>query len=267
MLFRRVSEITIKEDEPEDLSPLPWRARLNNFWRRLSALFAKIWQAFVNFVAEAKGHTVKAHYMERFSKVLRLRTLRTSFRRLPRVITSPAQVREEGLSGRSFEVMEQGLIKSIEKDPANHQAYEELGKLYLEQKKYGDAKEVYEYLVNVHPARDVYFSSLGLIYYNLGSFDNAIVAYNKAIQLRPEATTRLINLSLCYEAKGRFDEAIESVERALEISPEQPQYLSLLADFLIKTARHSDARETLEKILELEPTNQEARQRLMDLKF
>ncbi|MEK9180812.1 MAG: tetratricopeptide repeat protein [Patescibacteria group bacterium] len=267
IVLRRMPNVTVKE-EVEDLEAknLSARQKLQNFFAGLSDLLKRLWRFFANFVAEAKDHTVRANYMERFSKVMRLRGLRSRFAGFPprRGIDWPAP-RTNLMSESNPETIEQALIKAIEKNPGSQEAYEGLGKFYLEQKKFREAKEVYEYLVNVHSPKDGYFSALGLIYFNLGNYDDAIVAYSKAIQLRPELPTRLVNLSLCYEAKGRIREAIDSVEKALEINPDSAQYMLLLADFLIKDKKPVDVREVLLKVLELEPSNQEAAQKLLEI--
>jgi tetratricopeptide (TPR) repeat protein len=272
IVLRRLPQVTVREEETE-LPPTSANGgeRAGGFWLRswgyLRELVVRIYRAIAAFVYEAKDHTVKAHYFERVSQVLKIKSSRFLVKK-QRVVPGPKSVLEKKEQpAREDDRTEEMLIKIIESDPTNRSAYEGLGKLYLEAKKFKDALEVYTYLARVYPGEDKYISKLGLVNFNLGNYDAAIDAYQKALELQPDAPHRLINLSLCYEAKGQMNDAVSSVKRALEQSPEDVQYLLLLSDFLVREGQNPAAEEVLEKILELEPTNHVAREKLMQLKF
>jgi tetratricopeptide (TPR) repeat protein len=272
IVLRRLPQVTIKEESGifDDKNPAAGETGAG-FWSRfftlLKEFFVRIYHNLANFVNEAKDHTVKAHYLERVSHVLKIKGSNLKARRLKQSQPQPEQSQPAARPTEAEDRTEEMLIKIIESDPANRSAYEGLGKLYLEAKKFKDALEVYAYLTKVYPNEDKYISKLGLVNFNLGNYDAAIEAYQKALELAPNTPHRLINLSLCYEAKGQMNDAVTSVKRALEKSPEDVQYLLLLSDFLVREGQNAAALEVLEKILQLEPTNHVAREKLMQLKF
>jgi len=269
IVLRRLPQVTIKQGSEHHIDGIQASSviSLQAIWKRFRSQVIKISKLVIDYAKEAKDHTAKAHYLKRFSNTLRVESLKSQIRGRTRGAAAHLDQAADHVDNNDFQSAEKSLLIIIEKDPRNKAAYENLGKLYLEQKKYSDALEVYEHLTKENPADDTYFSKLGLVYFNLSNFDKAIESYNKSIELRPDASHRLINLSLCFESKGEVDKAIEVVERALAISPDNPKYMLLLADFLIQTEKKGVAKEVLEKILELEPTNSLAREKLMQLKF
>lgn len=267
IVLRRLPEVTVAEDESNGLGPQAGAdpvlrgglSKLIAFGKRLVGILAY-------YAKAAKEHSVKVNYLERFSKALHLDVVRAQ-RRLQPTARPAAAVSAEAEGKNTSDHTEQQLIERIQKNPADRNAYEDLGKLYLDRKKYRDAEEVYEYLTRNYETEDGYFSRLGTAYFNLKKFENAITAYGRAIELRSDVPNRYVNLSLCFEAMGDYVQAAETARKAVRLAPDNVTYLSLLADFLIRSGQNHDASETLERLLELEPANESARKRLMDLKF
>ena len=271
IVLRRLSQVTIKEDAltPEGGTryvPTRWLSRLGSLLSDFVSTLGTAVGKLFGFIKKPKipaGLRPKARIRREAKFSLRTVTERIS----PRISGDEDAPERTFLGSADVNAEEQDFIKQIERDPTNHEAYEGLGKLYLDGKKYKDALEVYDYLAKLHSDNDVYFSKLGLAHFNLGNYDSAIEAYNTAITLKPDAPHRLVNLSLCYEAKGEFPEAVDAAERALHMDPDNVQYMVLLAEYLIVAGKKEDATELLEKALEVEPTNQIARHKLMELKF
>jgi tetratricopeptide (TPR) repeat protein len=266
IVLRRLPEVTIVEEEPNGLESQIGADKVSRgLLRKLIEWVKKLAGIVVYYAKAAKEHSVKVNYLERFSKALHLDTVKMRVR--PRSVNKPAVAPDEKEAIESIDRTEQRLIEKIQKNPADRAAYEELGKLYLEQKNYQDAEEVYEYLTRNYETEDGYFSRLGTVYFNLKKYENAIAAYNRAIELRSDMPNRYINLSLCYEAIEDYAQAAEAARKAVKLDQENITYLALLADLLLRSGQKSDAIETLERLLELDPVNESARQRLMELKF
>jgi len=270
IVLHRLPDVTIREeDSGGSASPGGAALRVGSVIKKLRELLARVLKAALDSINASKDHTFKTNYIEKVSKALRLDAVRSPFRSRSLSQAKPGKgngaqnVSEE----RRLEEAEKQLIAHIKLNPADQDAYESLGKLYLERKKYKDASEVYEYLVKNHPGQDSYHSKLGTAYFNLGNYEQAAAMYRKAIELKPDLPNRFINLSLCLEALGQNEEALSAVERAVAIAPLEVHYLQALADLLIRAQNIEKAQETLEKILELEPTNHVAREKLMQLKF
>ena len=171
------------------------------------------------------------------------------------------------LNKENFQEAEAELIKVIEKDPHNEEAFASLGKLYLSQNKLEEAIETYKFLIKHYPQNDTYHASLGQAYHNYKLYDKAIAAYERAIELDGKNARRYINLGLTLEAKKHLGEAILNYRRAVDLEQNNPQFLIILAEALTKKGDRAEAEAILQKILELEPTNHLAREKLMQLKY
>jgi len=174
---------------------------------------------------------------------------------------------EDSLLTGNFEEAEGNFINVIKHDPHNEAAYAGLGKLYLIRKKYPEATETYKFLVKHYPDNDSYYSQLGQAYYNIKKYEGAVEAYEQAIALAPHNPRRYINLGQTLEAQGHLEEAILNYRRAADLDTENAQYLMVLGEALVKKGDKEQAQTILEKILILEPTNDQARKKLMRLKF
>lgn len=158
-------------------------------------------------------------------------------------------------------------LEAIKRNPHDREAYEALGRLYLQNKNYADAVQTYEYLIKLDPTRDIYYSNLGLSHYSLREFQKAKDAYEKAISINNKIPTRWVNLGLCFEALEDYTKAVKSFSTALQLDKLNVNYLNLLADAYAKLENYVRAEEVLEQILSLEPNNKVAREKLMKLKI
>lgn len=234
-------------------------------WRGLGVLFGKLW-AFILTAKELSKKTNFGKLPKTFS-ALSIKKPKLSFFTSPDSAEFYVQKAEESVDRGELEQAEQQYIKAIEKDPGLEKAYAGLGKLYLFEKKFTDARETYEYLVKHHPENDGYYSSLGQSLHNLKKYRQAVSAYKQAIKLEPEEPRRYINLGLTFEAMDKFGEAVEAYKKAVAFDGENSQFLMALAESYIKQDETESAQEILERVLRFEPTNHIAREKLMKLKF
>ena len=158
-------------------------------------------------------------------------------------------------------------LEAIKKNPKDHQAYEALGRLYLQNKNYADAVQTYEFLTKLDPSQDIYYSNLGLSHYSLKEYQKAQSSYEKALGINSKIPTRWINLALCFDAVAEYAKAVKAIAQALQLDKSNINYLNLLADTYVKLENNVRAEEVLEQILGLDPTNRLAREKLMRLKI
>lgn len=233
------------------------------FMSKLKVLGQSIWH-FVLEAKDLKPATTKTiqHQYELVKKAFRIR-IRTSEQEplwLPEATELTAKTGEQ-------QTPEDQYLAAIKKNPADRQAYESLGRHYLQMKNFTEAAQTYEYLIKLDPVRDIYFSNLGLSYYSLGEFAKAADAYEKALTLNSKVAQRWINLALCFIAMDDTPRAIKALIPAVELDRLNAGYLTLLADAYLKIENNLRAEEVLEQILSLEPTNKAAREKLMRLKI
>jgi len=223
-------------------------------------ILRKIW----HFILEAKdlSPAMDFHPVDKVKQAFKIR-IRTSEREqdwLPEVSNSLPD------SGRA-QSPEEVYLETIKRDPQNREAYEGLGRLYLQEKKFEDAAETFDFLTKFDPSRDIYWSNLGLSLYSLKKFREAANAYEKALNLNSKIPTRWINLGLCFAAMEDLGKAVTAVRGALNLDRRNLHYLTLLADLYIQAGNGIKAEQALEQILEIEPTSRAAREKLMKLKI
>ncbi len=162
---------------------------------------------------------------------------------------------------------EDQYLEAIKRNPNDKEAYAALGRLYLQNKNYSDAVQIYEYLIKLDPTKDIYYSNLGLSHYSLKEYEKAKASYEKALSINNKIPTRWINLALCFEALDDYTKAVKAINQALELDKSNTHYMTLLADAYVKLENNVRAEEVLEQILSYEPTNKSAREKLMRLRI
>ncbi len=230
--------------------------------QKLSVVGNKLW----HFILEAKDlkpastKTIHNQY-EKVKSAFRIRIRSSSAE--PQWLPEAAELSIKPTVNQNPEDF---YLAAIKKNPKDREAYEALGRLYLQNKNYSDAVATYEYLIKLDPTRDIYYSNLGLSHYSLKEYQMARQAYEKAIGINNKIPTRWINLALCFEALEDFTKAVKAITQALELDKLNLNYMSLLADAYVKLENYVRAEEVLEQILALDPSNKTAREKLMRLK-
>lgn len=225
----------------------------------LRAIIRSIW----HFILEAKDLTPPIHLNQRVGLVGQ--KVKQIFKiRIRQSKNEPVWLPEASESAQSTEEM---FLNAIKKDPNNKQAYEGLGRLYLQEKNWIEAEEIFRFLVNLDPAKDTYHSNLALILYSLKRFRDAAAEYEKAIEINNKVPSRWVNLSLCFLAVDDYPRAIKAIMKAVDMDRRNKNYLSLASDLYIKIGNKVRAEELLSEMLSQDPTNRLAREKLMRLKI
>ena len=234
------------------------------YLRKQMGIAAKAVWHFILEAKDLKPATTKTiqHQVERVKNAFRIR-IRTS-ESDPHWLPEATELTAHPQPNQNPEDL---YLEAIKKNPNDHQAYEALGRLYLQNKNFVDAAEIYEYLIKLDPMRDIYFSNLGLAYYSLKDFAKAATTYEKALSMNNKIPTRWINLSLCFDALADYPKTVKALTQALVIDKLNLNYQMMLADAYLKIPNSIRAEEVLEQILTHDPTNRVAREKLMKLKI
>lgn len=245
----------------------PEKERPDRLWpyfqRKLRALGHLIWH-FILEAKDLKPATTKTfqNQVARVKSAFRIR-IRSS-ENDPAWLPEAAELEPIAATAESPEDL---YLAAIKKNPNDRQAYEALGRLYLENRNYADAVEIYQFLLRLDAARDIYYSNLGLAHYSQQDYKAAISAYEKALNLNSKVPTRWVNLSLCFEALEDYPRAVKALSQALALDRLNINYLMMLAEAYIKVPNQVRAEEVLEQVLSLEPTNRGAREKLMQIRI
>jgi serine/threonine protein kinase len=112
------------------------------------------------------------------------------------------------------------LKKAIELDPANAEAFYNLGKLYTSKKEYAKAIQSYDKATELAPSSPDAFFNLGFLYYGKKDYPKAEALFLKVTELQPAYLDEAyFNLAVVQNLQGKKEESIGNLERALEVNP------------------------------------------------
>lgn len=232
--------------------------------RRIRQVFNRLWH-FVLEAKDLKPTPLITHQVQKVKQVFRVRIRSSQEEQLwmPEVAAMIDQAKATP-DGKTAEHLYLDAIKS---DPNNKQAYEGLGRLYLQEKNYAEAAETFKFLTKLDPKRDVYWSNLGLSLYSTQQFTEAARAYERALQINGKVPARWVNLSLCFDGLQDYPRAIKALNQAVHLDRRNINYLQLLADEYMKVENKVRAEEVLEQVLGIDPMHKVAREKLMKIRI
>ena len=159
--------------------------------------------------------------------------------------------------GRAYEFLgnqaeaESVLKAAVTARPGDWSVYNALGSYYFRQRRPADAVTQFERVVQLTPDNVRGFSNLGGAYAQQRDWDRAFAAFEKATTLNPTATT-WSNLATTLFRKAQFTEAAAGFERAVELGAKNHQVWFNLASSLSQLpGRERRAAEAYAKAAEL----------------
>lgn len=164
------------------------------------------------------------------------------------------QEAEEAIKNEDYEVAEEAYLEVLKIDPHQLSAYQGLGDVYLEQRDFEAAREVYEFLLKHGRAAT---SSLGLarVATGQGRLEEAREEYIGALQLTSTAQPRL-ELAQILRETGDYKESLKYLKEARKIEPQNPKILDFFIEVSILNGQPNQAREGLDALREANPENQ-----------
>jgi tetratricopeptide (TPR) repeat protein len=116
---------------------------------------------------------------------------------------------------------------------SNHEfadAYNNLGVVYYEDKKYGAAVKEYEKAITKDNSSASFFSNLGAAYFSKRNFEPAVAAYQHALELDPEVFERTSRAGVqaqlpSPEDRARYDYTVAKLYAKMGFSEQSLEYL------------------------------------------
>ena len=107
--------------------------------------------------------------------------------------------------------------------------------------------------IELDPNQTEAYSYLGNIYYKFQKFDEALVWFNKKVEKDPTNYNGYLNLAYCYMGLSQQDKALESFKKSLELKPDNKDVRHRLAYIYNDNLKNfSSAKEQYEEILKLD---------------
>ncbi len=172
----------------------------------------KIWL----FILEAKGIVPTG------ASVLKIKKL---FAAKMRPLNSNLSEETDSLSTQGLS--EDDYLAAIKKEPKNFSRYDDLGKFYLENREFSDARDVYLYLTSHASGTADYWARQGFAAFKLKDYKLAARSYEKSLALDSGQPNRYYNLAQSYKATGESQEALKALDKALTMDPQNFKFLEL----------------------------------------
>lgn len=116
-----------------------------------------------------------------------------------------------------------------------------LGRVYLIQNNFTDAKKCFEQAVLKNPNNGDCYFYLGLYYYKTGNLAKAIGAYQKALCLVAQDAETHLNLAVCYYKERQYPLALRHFKEAFQLDPFMLEAKYYQAKCLIKLKNYRKA--------------------------
>lgn len=142
--------------------------------------------------------------------------------------------------------------RAIKISPQSYRPHNEIGIIYLRQKKYDEAISEFKRATELNPAFDQAYDNLGVVYDMRGDFENAIATHKKAIQLNPNNIKAYNNLGNAYNNANLLTEAIDAYSRVLKLNPAYQAAYNNLGVAYYKKGMLEEARGYWEKALRID---------------
>jgi tetratricopeptide (TPR) repeat protein len=158
--------------------------------------------------------------------------------------------------GGNWKQAEGKYIEVIKVDSKNIPAYQGLTRLYLDNNKNAEARQILEFLLKLGVEdADTYINFANLAWEE-DSLDEAKIYYLKALSLDGSKVIARVNLGLVFSELGDKEAAMQQFRAAFELEPKNPRYLDLLLESSIQIGDKDLAKKALQNLKEVNPENQ-----------
>ncbi len=150
--------------------------------------------------------------------------------------------------GDNWKQAEGKYIEVIKVDSKNVDAYQGLARLYLDNNKNAEARQILEFLLKLGVEdADTYINFANLAWEE-DSLDEAKIYYLKALSLDGSKVVARVNLGLVFSELGDKEAAMQQFRAVFELEPKNPRYLDLLLESSIKVGDKDLARKDLQNL-------------------
>jgi tetratricopeptide (TPR) repeat protein len=155
-----------------------------------------------------------------------------------------------------YQTAEKKYIAAIRLDNKYSDAYRGLAEVYRKQGQITEAKETYQFLLQLDPNDDTIPARLGEIFAENGETEKAIQQYEQAILLNSNIPQRYLRLAELLQSLGQYQTAQEAIQQAIELEPQNPRYLDMLVEISIMVGSKDEAMQAWEDLRKVNPDNQ-----------
>jgi len=148
---------------------------------------------------------------------------------------------------------EAALRQSIKLNSKDDCPFNQLGRMYYDEKEYSKAIEAFDQELKLKPSAVSYHFLANSLYYSKRTKES-IAPYLKATSLNPKYEEVLVDLGRAYHELGQYPEANDALERAVKLDPEDEKARSFLAVTQFITGNKQAAMEQYRWLLKKNPS-------------
>jgi tetratricopeptide (TPR) repeat protein len=210
----------------------------------------------------ATGQTEPRSDLERVTRMVSAGALDDAERELRRILAAGDGAAARSLLGfvlvRSGDAAagERELRRAIELDPDHFPARRDLGRLYLQQQRDGDAIRELRAAARLGPLDRELVIRLALLELASGDLEGGEQRL-RALAADQGSVRALLELARSLARRGENQQALEQLERALDVAPNSEELLSARARVLLALRAPVPAIETLEDLTRMHPSSAE----------
>jgi len=156
--------------------------------------------------------------------------------------------------------------KSINLNPADDKAHNNLGNVYRDIGLYTKALKEYETTLKINPYSVEAHNNLGILHIKRGLDDEAISEYITAIEINPNLAGVRNNLGNIYRKKGLHNDALREYQEAINLDRRFVEAYNNLGVTLAEMGELREAVQQFEKALQRNPKYEQAKSNLKKVK-
>ena len=137
------------------------------------------------------------------------------------------QAQEAGALTRALTLLEQ----AVQLDPTAKTAYNSLGNVYYQQRRYQQALAMYQKALALDPGYIKARTNLGSTYMQLAMDTQAIEALHQALRIDSTSSLAYYNLACVYARRGESATAAQYLQQAITLEPQARTWAQTDADF------------------------------------
>ena len=161
----------------------------------------------------------------------------------------------------------QDYLKAIEANPYSAEAYNNLGALYIDIKRYSDAIDYLSSALSLQPNYFTARMNRAIVSYRTGRIVEALEDFNLAARIRPHDPLLLLNRGLAYYDMGHYESAAEDFSYLIHLNPDNARAYLERAKVFIKMGYPYNAYTDLEEAVTIKPSYALAYYYMGDLMF
>lgn len=162
---------------------------------------------------------------------------------------------QNAMNIEDYQTAENKFIIAIRIDAKNVDAYKGLAHVYLKQKQLEEAKQTFEFVLQLRPNDDEVLVELGDICIEMNDHKQAIEYYQKAVLVEDSHANRFAKLAELLESISEYETGLVAIEQAVELEPQNPKYLDMMAELSIMSGNRDKAETAYEKLRMSNPEN------------